>query len=94
MIKVLVIVNGGVQECQCQARRRSSLSIGAMYRYYEMTNNLNGSPEVGEEKEVSRHRGYNFKQSQSQSQSQPQPQLPFLPQQLNSSLCPHIRIKK
>jgi len=75
---------------RCQARRRSSLSIGAMYRYYEMTNNLNGSPKVGEEKEVSRHRGYNFKQSQ----SQPQPQLPFLPQQFNSSLCPHIRIKK
>jgi hypothetical protein len=79
----------------CHARKRSSLSIGAMYLYYEMTNNLNGSPKVGEEKEVSRHRDrrYNFKQSQSQSQPQPQ-QQPFLPQQFNSSLCPHIRIKR
>ena len=37
----------------------------AVYRYYEMTNNPNGSPKVGEEKEVP-YTGGIFKQSQSQ----------------------------
>ena len=53
----------------------------AVYRYYEMTNNPNGSPKVGEEKEVSIiHRGY----FQTISISTPQPQL-FLPQKFNSN---------